>query len=214
MRTNLESPRIYEPKVSGLRLNNVVITLTGTLVIPSDAPTVWILNGGAADRTIRLPNLTQDKQVVIANVGTTNVLNVTDSSGTAVTTIPANTTAIFFGGTSRWVWITTSFLNSIVTTVVTGSGNVLATDVEVQVNSAGATVLTLPLSTTWAASSGWTGLPLSIIDISGNASVNNITVNTSGGQTISGQASSTISNNWGVLQLRPKNGGGWLRISV
>ena len=211
MRTNSENPLLYEPRISGARYHNVVIVLTATLVIPSDGPTVWVVNGGASNRVVRLPALRHDKQVVLANVGTTNDLEVTDSSGGALISIPPNMSAIFFGGTSRWVWlIDTALSYSISPTVITVSGAVAATDIEVQVNGAGAVVLTLPLSAVWAASVGSRGFPLSIYDISGNASVNNITINPSGGQTISGNASLTISNDYGGWRLRPRTGGGWI----
>jgi Pectate lyase superfamily protein len=210
MRTNLENPLIYEPRVSGLRFHNVVMTLTGNHIIPSNGPTVWVYDGGSSDRTVRLPSLVSDKQVVIGNAGATNSLSIADSSGNLLTTLPANTMAVFFAGTGRWIWLSENFLNSVTTRVMTASGNVLSTDVEVQVNSAGATVLTLPSSAAWSAAVGWTGIALSIIDISGQAQTNQITINTSGGQTISGRDSYTLDLPYAGVKLRPKNGGGWL----
>lgn len=214
MRTNLEHPRIYEPRLSGIRHANVVMSLSTTLIIPSDGPTVWVIDGGAGARTIRLPALSTDKQVVVANVGTTNNLNITDSAGNALVTIIPQAMAIIWGGTSRWVWIVDSFVSDqlFVTRVMTGTGAVLATDIEVQVNSAGVAVLTLPTAAAWLAASGGTGFPLSIFDISGAASTNNITINPAGAETISGNASLTINNDYGGWKLRPKAAGsaGWI----
>src|SRR4051812_44460899 len=105
MRTNLENPRLYEPRISGLRLANVTFVMTGTLVIPNDAPSVWALDGGSADRTVRLPALTQDKQIIIGNVGGTNLIHITDSSGNALTDLAANSAGIFFAGAQRWLWV-------------------------------------------------------------------------------------------------------------
>lgn len=213
MRTNLENPRIFEARMSGIRHSNVVTVLSGTLVVPADGPTVWVLDGGIADRSVRLPELRHDKQVVVANIGTSNALNVTDSAGGALISVPAQSMAIFFGATTRWVWLNDSFLSDLVaTTVMVGSGSIATSDVEVQVNSPGVAVLTLPSSLTWAVASGWRGLPLSIFDISGAASTNNITINPSGGQTISGLASLTISGDYAGWRLRPKSGGGWIVI--
>ena len=213
MRTNLENPRIFEARLTGLRHSNVVAVITGTFVVPPDGPSVFVLDGGAGDRTVRLPALQYDKQVVVANVGATNNLNVTDSSGAALISVPPQAMAVFFAGTTRWVWTTDSFSSDVVTTtVMVGSGAIATTDTEVQVNSPGVAVLTLPSSLTWATVSGWRGLPLSIFDISGAASANNITINPSGGQTISGLASLTIAQDYGGWRLRPKSGGGWVVI--
>ena len=211
MRSNIEQAQMYNPRISGVRYNNVVMTLTGTLVIPNDGPTVWALNGGASDRTVRLPALQYEREVIIANLGTTNVLNVTDSVGAAIVSLPASSVGMYYASTQQWVFLVGPSTGFVVgTTVITVSGPVAATDIEVQVNGAGAVVLTLPNSVTWAASSGWRGLPLSITDISGNAATNNITINPSGGQTISNLASLTIDANYGSFSLRPKSGGGWL----
>lgn len=213
MRTNLENPRISEARLTGVRHSNVVTVLTGTLVIPADGPTVWVLDGGASDRAIRLPELHNDKQIVIANIGNTNLLNITDSVGVALVTMPAQSLGIFFAGTTRWIWSVGGFSTSgVTTTVLTGSAALLSSDIEVQVNSAGAAVVTLPTAAAWTSSSGARGFPLSIFDISGNASVNNITINPSGGDTISGLASLTIADNYGGWRLRPKSGGGWIVV--
>lgn len=97
-------------------------------------------------------------------------------------------------------------------TVVTATGNVAATSVIVQTNQAGAITLTLPLAATWAAQNSKYGLPLSIFDISGTASTNNVTINTTGGETISGLASGAlaISTDYGGFRFEPKSGGGWV----
>lgn len=95
-------------------------------------------------------------------------------------------------------------------TVVTATGNVAATSVVVQTNQVAAIVLTLPLSTAWASVNSKYGLPLTIFDISGAASSNNVTINCSGGQTISGLASLTINTDYGGFRLEPKSGGGWV----
>lgn len=210
MRTNLENIRAYEPLISGLRYTNVVLAISQTQVIPNDGPSIWAIDGGAADRTVKLPSLSFDKHIVIANMGTTNNLNVTDSAGVAVATITPLFVGLFFAVRSQWVHLLSQRNDVVTPTVIVASGNVLATDVDVQVNGAGVVVLTLPLSTAWASSSGGRGLPLSIFDISGNASVNNITINTTAGQTISGLASLTINTDYGGFRLRPKSGGGWI----
>lgn len=212
MRTNSENARIYEPRISGLRYANVVLVISATQVIPNDGPGVWVLDGGLADRTVRLPLLSYDKHVMVANVGASNNLNVTDSAGNAVVTVAPLYAALFFGAQTRWIYFLTDRNDPVTTTSVIASGNLLATDIEVHVNGAGAVVLTLPNSNTWKASSGGRGLPLSVFDISGNAATNNITINSAAGQTFSGLASLTISNNFDGYRLRPITGGGWLVV--
>lgn len=99
-------------------------------------------------------------------------------------------------------------------TVVTATGNVAVTDVVVQTNQIAAIVLTLPNSVTWATQNSKYGLPLSVFDISGNASTNNVTFNTTGGQTISGLASGAlkITTDYGGFRFEPKSGGGWVVV--
>lgn len=111
--------------------------------------------------------------------------------------------------------VSTGFLPDLTTpTVVTGTGNIAVTAVVVQTNQAGAITLTLPDSALWAAQNSKYGLPLSIFDMSGAASTNNVTLNTTGGQTISGLASGAlaITTDYGGFNLEPKSGGGWIVV--
>lgn len=96
-------------------------------------------------------------------------------------------------------------------TVVTTSGIVLTIfDVVVQTNQVGAISLTVPSSVSWATQNSRFGIPLTIMDISGTATANPVTVNFTGGQTASGAASLTINRSYGVIRLTPKFGGGWI----
>lgn len=95
-------------------------------------------------------------------------------------------------------------------TVVNGSTSLATSDVVVQTNQSGAIALTVPSSVSWATENSRYGVPLTIMDISGNASTNNVTINFSGGQTASGLTSLVINSNYGVFRLTPKSGGGWI----
>jgi UDP-N-acetylmuramyl pentapeptide synthase len=97
-------------------------------------------------------------------------------------------------------------------TVVTATGNVAATTVMEQTNQVAAIARTLPLAATWAAINSKYGLPLSIFDISGTASTNNVTINFSGGETASGLTSLTINTDYGGYRFEPKSGGGWVIV--
>lgn len=100
--------------------------------------------------------------------------------------------------------------NTLLPNVITATGSVPVTSLVVQTNQVGAITLTLPDSGAWVAENGYR--PLSIFDISGNASTNNVTVNPSGVETISGLASLTIATDYGGFRLAPKSGGGWLVV--
>ena len=109
--------------------------------------------------------------------------------------------------------IATGFLpNAPVTPPVTASGNIAASDVNVQTMQSAPITLVVPLSTAWAAASGKYGLPLSIFDGSGTAATNPVTINFTGGETVSGLSSRTIATNFGGYRLRPKTGGGWIQV--
>lgn len=97
-------------------------------------------------------------------------------------------------------------------TVVTATGNVAATTVIEQTNQVAPITRTLPLAATWAAINSKYGLPLSIFDISGTASTNNVTINCSGGETMSGLTTLTINTNYGGFRFEPKSGGGWVVV--
>ncbi len=97
-------------------------------------------------------------------------------------------------------------------TVISATGNVPATALNVQTNQVAPITLTLPLSTAWASVYAKYGIPLSILDISGNASTNNVTINFSGGETSSGLTSVKITGNYGIRRFIPKSGGGWVSI--
>jgi hypothetical protein len=213
MRANLENPRVYSPKLFGPSIGSMTYAMTGTFVVPSDGPGVFILDAGGADKTVRLPASSIENQVVLANVGTAGSLNVTNSAGIAQVTIPPQTVAMFFGSPSRWVWLLASLSAAISgPTVVMVSQAIAVTDTVVQTNQAGAIVLTLPASASWAAAQAGRGTPLTIFDISGTASTNTVTINPNGAETISGLASLVIGTDYGGFRLEPKSGGGWVVI--
>lgn len=102
-------------------------------------------------------------------------------------------------------------LGAISTTVVTETGAISTSAVEVQANAGAPITLFLPLAAAWAAAGGRSGLPLSIFDISGAASAHNITIAFSGGETVDGLATLTIASDYGGFRLRPKSGG-WVAV--
>lgn len=96
--------------------------------------------------------------------------------------------------------------------VITTSGvSIASTSVAVQMNLSAAGSAVVPLSTTWRTATGRT--ILSITDISGSASLNNITINFSGGQTASGQSSLTIASDFGSWSIGPTSTG-WVVVGI
>ena len=109
--------------------------------------------------------------------------------------------------------IGSGFLPNLTTpTVVTATGAIATSSVVVQTNQAAPITLTVPDSVAWAAANSKYGLPLSIFDISGAASTNNVTLNFTSGQTVDGLSSLTISTDFGGFRLEPKSGGGWIIV--
>jgi hypothetical protein len=93
-------------------------------------------------------------------------------------------------------------------TQVTAAGYViLPTDTEIYVNRAGAVTLTLPSAAAWFAAQK-TAAPLTIKDISGASSTNNITINRAGTDTIDGATSFVITSDYGGIKLRPPSAAG------
>lgn len=106
------------------------------------------------------------------------------------------------------------FLPPLVTPYVTppASATIPATATMVQTNQSAPLSITVPESEAWYAINGPYGIPLSIFDKSGNASTNNVTISFTGGQTASGQATLTISSDYGGWTLERKDGGGWIIV--
>lgn len=213
MRTNLEHSNLLSPRVQGLRLNQVTITLTGSFTVPTDGPTVWLMNGGASDRNVTLPALLYEKQLVISNLGATNDLDILDAGGISLVSLGAQSMGMFFAGASAWTWLTGSLASTTFQRrTVVATDDVETTDMVVEVDHVAAVVLSLPASGNWRTAAGIHVPFLTIMDISGAAQTNNVTINPNGAETISGAASQTMDSDWGVLRLAPADGGGWVIV--
>ena len=74
---------------------------------------------------------------------------------------------------------------------------------DILVSVAAATTFNLPAASTR------TGVPVSIVDIGGNAGSNNITINPNGAELIIGLSQVVIRTNYGGMTLWPISSGGW-----
>lgn len=96
--------------------------------------------------------------------------------------------------------------------VVASSAIILPTTLEVFVNFAGPVTLTLPDGATWKAFAGVYGQPLRIIDYSGHAHTNNITINRAGTNTVNEGTSITITSDDGSFSLRTDPNNNWKTV--
>jgi hypothetical protein len=89
---------------------------------------------------------------------------------------------------------------------------ILTTDIEVGLDTTSTAVsATLPSAAAWAAANP-NGLDLSLVDIKGNAGINNITPTLNGSDVFSyGGVTPVINGNFGVLRLRPTSTGWYVR---
>lgn len=90
------------------------------------------------------------------------------------------------------------------TAVSSGSYSVQVTDTVLFVDSTGGTAAISLLLASMRA-----GVPLTIKDVGGMASANNITLTPSGGETIDGLASMVIATDYGGVRLYPRSGIGY-----
>lgn len=105
------------------------------------------------------------------------------------------------------------FLPDVPTTPpFTASGSIPVTTIVAQTDQSAPITLTVPDAASWAANNSKWGIPLSIFDISGAASTNNVTINFTGADTASGLSSLTIATDYGGVLLEPKSGG-WVVVN-
>lgn len=95
--------------------------------------------------------------------------------------------------------------------VITGAAVILPTTMEVFVNFAGVVTLTLPDAATWKNLSPF-GQPLRIMDYSGNAHTNNITINRAGVNMVDNATSITITSDYGAFSLRVDPNNNWVMV--
>lgn len=85
------------------KLGSTRRVLAGNIVLVEGDPFVHFLDGGLATRDVRLPLLSSgDDWRVIANVGATNNITVSYSTGTLISTLQPGQSAIYFGSSNEW----------------------------------------------------------------------------------------------------------------
>lgn len=210
MRTNLENSRTHGTRNFSMKFPSINQIISGTFVLPTEGPLVHVLSP-AGTVTVQLPTLSQELMFVLANKGA-GTINVVDSLGGAVLSLPPNDTCLLYSGATSWVVMRSGLGATNGARVVTATGAILTTDSIVQVNAVAPITLTLPTAASWLAVQGGRGIPLEIFDVSGNASTNNITIAGNGAETISSLASIVIGSNFGGFRLLPKIAGtaGWI----
>lgn len=210
MKSNSEFSRVYAPRIMKPSNDFMRLSLSGLFVIPPSAPGVLFLNGGLADRTVYLPAISSyaGQEYCIANDGTSNTLNIVDSNGIAVTTIAFGTMKLFMSSPSGWSFSggssggSSESSNWTTQTVTAATGTGVATDSEILVNRAGTVTITLPDAALWFAQHATPASYLQVLDISGAASSNNITIQRAGADTINGLTSVNITSDYSGFKFR------------
>lgn len=195
MQTNLNNARIHRGRLFATKRPNVTSTLTGLFAIPSDGPEFYMFDPGSSVKSVRLPSLSEEFSVMIANIGATNNLEVYNISNVLQTIIRPGELRYFFSGTTRWVWIPANFgaASSDLTgfsdelRIVTAAGAQVVSSGEAGLvlnkGVASATPVTLPLSASRL------GKPIRFADWAGTTSAANpMTLTPSGAEKINNQA--------------------------
>lgn len=104
MRANLEDNQARRTRQQSTLYGTVRQTLTGTYVIKDDGPTFHFLDPGGSDRTVQLPVFKSagGQQYWLINLSSTNQLNVVDSLGAAVDTVPLNAAKVVVSSAREW----------------------------------------------------------------------------------------------------------------
>lgn len=207
MRSNLDSARIARSRHFAMKWTGVTMRLVGVFVVPVEGPMCYFLDPNGADRNVVLPELEEERFVVIANTGSANELSILDADSNVLTNISADGVGLFIAA-SEWRWILQSrdWLEDIVgitkdVRVVTASGTITATatDAGIAVNKSVAAATAVQLGPVAAR----LGMPLRIIDWKGDAETNNITILPNGAETIMGEVSLVLASNKASVMLYP-----------
>ena len=121
----------------------------------------------------------------------------------------------YCGPTLGWV----NFLVNAVLTITAGGTTTIASGTTlIRVNVAGLVTVQLPTAivptpAVTVPPTAFTGQPVTIVDVGGNAAANNITILPFGAETIMGLASLVITSNYGAFVLTPDTvNGGWTNV--
>lgn len=217
MRANLEDNRTYRLRSFAPKRPSVTLVLTGLFIIPRDGPELYMLDAGASAKSVRLPALSEEFSVLIANIGATYGISVYDASGVLQATCNVGEVKYFFACQSRWVWLNGNYIvNGDVTgmtdelRVVTAAGVQTVGTVEsgLILNKALASATTINLPSVNVR----LGKPVRIIDWAGNVDINNpVTLVPNGAEKINNAATWEASNlSSGGIVLYPNTAlGGW-----
>lgn len=96
--------RIEQGRFLSGRLGTTRRGLTQNVILVDGDPFVHFLDPNGADRSIALPALTSGGDWrIVANVGSANILSITDAVGNSITSLIPGESVLCFGSTSEWV---------------------------------------------------------------------------------------------------------------
>lgn len=197
MRTNLEDVRSFRMRHFATKRPTIEYNLTGvTFDIPTNGPELYMFDAGGGNKNVRLPVLSEEFSVLIANIGVANSISVFDSLNVLQTSLIVGDVKYFFSGKTRWVWLPGNFLVSssdltgfseeLRQVTAAGAQVISATETGIVVNKAVAspTPVTVPLSSTRF------GRPIRFADWRGNVDIANpLTITPTGAEKIQNLAS-------------------------
>lgn len=216
MRTNLEDNLAYGLRHFATKRPSITAALASTFDIPIKGPEIYLLDPGASTRIVRLPTLAQEGSFLIANIGTTNNLDIYNSASVLQTSLQPGELKYFFSGASRWIWLAgnmnfddpTGMTEELRQVTAAGAQTISATEAGLVINKAvaSATAVALPAVATRA------GKPVRFVDWRQNVdAANPVVVTPNGVEKIMNQANwSFEAIGYGGVILFPHTGlGGW-----
>lgn len=199
MRLNLEGARSRQVKHFGAKYGSVRLTLTGNLTLPSDGPSIYVLDPGAANRDVFLPPVPIDGGLVMdfANISASKVINIKTAGGLAIATIAPAGGAHLFCDTVDWKFIQQPQLAGSLAglleepTQISGATFTFGTETNVAIVrvAPASTAINLPTVV------GRAGAPVRIIDWSSSVTAHTITLTPVGAETIMKNATMQLFSN-------------------
>lgn len=119
---NTEHSQTRTPRIFSPTFDTINLTLTGSYTLPQDGAVIHYLDPGASDRDVFLPAiLPQTGQfLIIVNMNTVTELDIKDSGGGVIVSVPPELSAIFFSHKTGWKYL----MQTIVPTGI-GTGDVV-----------------------------------------------------------------------------------------
>lgn len=195
MRTNSDDSRVTRGRFFASKKPSLTWAMTSSLfILPSDGPEAYMLDAGGVTRQVRLPSVTEELFILIANIGSSGNLEIYTSGAVLQTLVKPGWVKYFFCNKQGWTWLTgnylsdepSGFLEELRQVTAAGAQTISASEAGIVINKAvaSATPIALP------AVASRIGKPVRIVDWKQTTSAANpATVTPNGVEKIMNQAS-------------------------